>query len=85
MPLYAKELLSEVVPFMASNLKNLWLIVIGVGHSLGQVVYSLPLAPCESVNIAVIDWSLQDTTVRTDDRRATETLFMNLAGFFLEP
>ena len=38
----------------------------GYGHSLGEIVYSLPLAPCESVNLAVIDWSRQDVATRTD-------------------
>jgi Carbohydrate-binding module family 5/12 len=45
-----------------------------VGHSLGQVVYSLPLAPCESVDIAVIEWSRQDTAVRRETDTVTEQL-----------
>ena len=35
-----------------------------LGHSLGQLVHSLPLAPCESVNIAVVDWSRTDSATR---------------------
>ena len=43
-------------------------------HSLGQVIYSLPLAPCESVDLALIDWSRQDTLVRQDTVVETESL-----------
>jgi hypothetical protein len=37
---------------------------IPLGHSLGQNVYSLPLAPCVSVNLAMIGWSRHDTILR---------------------
>ena len=30
---------------------------IPIGHALGQILYSFPLAPGESVNFAVIDWT----------------------------
>ena len=46
-----------------------------LGHSIGQIVYSLPLAPCESVNVAMIDWSRQDTILREDRVQAREALF----------
>jgi GH25 family lysozyme M1 (1,4-beta-N-acetylmuramidase) len=46
-----------------------------LGHSLGELLYSLALAPCESVNIAVIDWSREDTAERRDDVRSSEALF----------
>ncbi len=45
-----------------------------LSHSLGEIVYSLPLAPCESVNLAVIDWSRTDVAVRTDNISAREQL-----------
>jgi len=45
-----------------------------LGHSLGQVVYSLALAPGESVDIAVIEWSRSDTAVRRDTVTETEQL-----------
>lgn len=45
-----------------------------LGHSLGKISYSLPLAPCESVDIAVIDWSRSDEAVRTDQATSTENL-----------
>src|SRR5713226_10753680 len=37
--------------------------------SLGQLQYSLPLAPGESVNLAVIDWSRRDKAARTEDTK----------------
>jgi N-acetyl-anhydromuramyl-L-alanine amidase AmpD len=45
-----------------------------IGHGLGRVVYSLPLAPCESVRIAVIDWRRQDEVSRDEDTSLVETL-----------
>lgn len=43
-------------------------------HSLGTVLYSLALAPCESVNIAVIDWSRKDEITRSDTIVSQESL-----------
>lgn len=45
-----------------------------LGHSLGEIKYSLPLAPGESTQLAVIEWSRLDTASRADDVRATEFL-----------
>lgn len=45
-----------------------------LGHSLGQIAYSLPLAPCESVNLAMIDWSRQDAIQRDDSIQSRELL-----------
>jgi len=45
-----------------------------LGHSLGEIKYSLPLAPGESVQLAVIEWSRDDLSSRTDRIRATEFL-----------
>jgi hypothetical protein len=43
-----------------------------LGHGLGRVVYSLPLAPCESVKVAVIDWGRQDEVARYEDMSVSE-------------
>lgn len=43
-----------------------------LGHSLGEILYSLPLAPGESVKLAVIDWSWESTTQRTEQTALTE-------------
>jgi hypothetical protein len=48
-----------------------------LGHALGQVVYSLPLAPGESVNIAVIDWARKSEDTRTEDLSVKEQLLHN--------
>jgi GH25 family lysozyme M1 (1,4-beta-N-acetylmuramidase) len=45
-----------------------------LGHSLGEIKYSLPLAPGETIQLAVIDWSRGDRASRTDRIRATEFL-----------
>ncbi len=45
-----------------------------LGHALGEIQYSLPLAPGESVKLAVIDWSWASTTQRTEDTKLTEQL-----------
>lgn len=45
-----------------------------LGHSLGEIKYSLPLAPGESTQLAVIEWSRDDLASRTDQIRATEFL-----------
>lgn len=45
-----------------------------LGHSLGEIRYSLALAPGEATEIAVVDWSRQDQASRTDDITSTEYL-----------
>jgi hypothetical protein len=48
-----------------------------LGHSLGQIQYSLPLAPGESVNLAVIDWTRRDDAQRTEHTTVDEQLVHN--------
>jgi hypothetical protein len=43
-----------------------------LGHSLGEIQYSLPLAPGESVKLAVIDWSWDSLTSRDEKTKFTE-------------
>ena len=45
-----------------------------LGHSLGRLLYSLPLAPCESVNLAVIDWSRKEEARRDEILALQESL-----------
>jgi len=45
-----------------------------LGHSLGQILYSMPLAPGESVNLAVIDWTRRDDAQRTERTTVDEQL-----------
>ncbi|OAI10634.1 hypothetical protein A1507_21575 [Methylomonas koyamae] len=48
-----------------------------LGHSLGQIQYTLPLAPGESVNLAVIDWTRKDVGERSEFTKETEQLQHN--------
>lgn len=45
-----------------------------LGHSLGEIQYSLPLAPGESVKLSLIDWSWDSSTTRTEDTKVSESL-----------
>lgn len=45
-----------------------------LGHSLGEIQYSLALAPGEATKIAVVDWSRTDDIRRKDVIRAREAL-----------
>ncbi|WP_200379229.1 hypothetical protein [Rubrivivax gelatinosus] len=45
-----------------------------LGHSLGEILYSLPLAPGETVRLAVIDWSWDSRTQRDESTRLTEEI-----------
>ncbi len=46
-----------------------------LGHALGSIIYSTALAPCESVNLAVIDWSRRDLATRQDQIVSQEGLY----------
>jgi len=48
-----------------------------LGHSLGQIIYSLPLAPGESVNLTVIDWTRRDEAQRKERTTVDEQLVHN--------
>ncbi len=45
-----------------------------LGHSLGEILYSLPLAPGETVKLAVIDWSWDSLTRRDETTKLTEEI-----------
>ena len=49
-----------------------------VGESLGTILYSLPLAPCESVKIAIIEAERSDEAARSDAIDARESLTHSL-------
>lgn len=48
-----------------------------LSHGLGQVLYSLTLAPCESVNLAVIDWTREEQAARDEETGVAENLVHN--------
>ena len=51
---------------------------IPIGHSLGQILYTFPLAPGESVNFAVIDWTRRDSALRNEATKLDESLVHEL-------
>ncbi|HWP34781.1 MAG TPA: hypothetical protein VNM66_04215 [Thermodesulfobacteriota bacterium] len=61
-------------PILEADLLEFRQIWYPTGHSLGEIVYSLPLAPCESVNLAVIEWARTDTAMRTEAIVSREAL-----------
>lgn len=58
------------------SLKQVWR---ADGYSLGDLVYSLPLAPAQKKEIAVIDWDRRTVTARLESRTATESLQANVS------
>lgn len=45
-----------------------------LGHSLGQIAYSLPLAPGEKVAVSIVDWTRRDAAVRNEQTKEAEDL-----------
>jgi Protein of unknown function (DUF4056) len=43
-------------------------------RGLGELLYSLPLAPCEQVKLAVIDWSRDEESTRREELFSSERL-----------
>ncbi|MCH8622179.1 papain-like cysteine protease family protein [Undibacterium sp. TS12] len=48
-----------------------------LGHTLGKLVYTLPLAPGEITNISIVDWSRKSVDSRFDDLSVAEQLMHN--------
>ena len=48
-----------------------------LGHTLGQLLYSLPLAPGETTKMAVIDWARKSVDSRSEDLTVKEQLAHN--------
>jgi hypothetical protein len=49
-----------------------------VGATLGDIVYSLPLAPGETVQLATVEWNRRDRLTRTDSITSLEHLHHDL-------
>jgi len=49
------------------------------GYSLGDLLYSLPLAPCQEKQIAIIDWDRAEKGVRSEAQIASEELYAGLS------
>ncbi|HCO86052.1 MAG TPA: hypothetical protein DIT95_21335, partial [Arenibacter sp.] len=44
------------------------------GYSLGDLLYSLPLAPCQEKQIAIVDWDRSEVGARTEAQIVSEEL-----------
>jgi hypothetical protein len=49
------------------------------GYSLGDLLYSLPLAPCQKKQIAVIDWDRRESAARLETLEERELLSAHLS------
>lgn len=49
------------------------------GYSLGELVKSLPLAPGQKKQIAIVDWDRRDTATRSESEDAAESLVAELS------
>lgn len=58
------------------TLKQVWR---ADGYSLGDLLYSLPLAPGQKKQIAIVDWERHDESVRRSRRSESEDLSATLA------
>lgn len=44
------------------------------GYSLGDLLYSLPLAPCQEKQIAIVDWDREELSSRSEAQTVTEAI-----------
>jgi hypothetical protein len=68
---YFKTPVPEIRLGYITKMSQKW---INVGTHLGEIIHSLPLAPGESRNIAVIDWKRKQATRRKEDTEVSEEL-----------
>lgn len=69
-----EPLVSQAVTVAHGRLLTIRQVWRADGYSLGDLLYSLPLAPLQKKNIAVVDWGRTDAFSRTDDLTASESL-----------
>lgn len=48
------------------------------GYSLGDLLYSLPLAPCQEKQIAIIDWDREERGARTEQEAVSDSMTASL-------
>ncbi|MFT5819552.1 MAG: hypothetical protein ACI8ZM_000777 [Crocinitomix sp.] len=58
------------------HIKQIWR---ADGYSMGDLLYSLPLAPCQKKQIAIFDWGRSETAGRTESLTAEESLTSHLS------
>ena len=49
------------------------------GYSLGDLLYSLPLAPCQEKQIAIVDWDREERAARSEGQTVAESLSAGLS------
>ncbi|AKB28767.1 hypothetical protein MSSIT_2048 [Methanosarcina siciliae T4/M] len=49
------------------------------GYSLGDLLYSLPLAPCQEKQIAIVDWDREERSARSEAQTVTEALVAGIS------
>jgi len=49
------------------------------GYSLGDLLYSLPLAPCQEKQIAIIDWDREENARRSEYQNVSESLSSDMS------
>jgi competence ComEA-like helix-hairpin-helix protein len=58
------------------NFKQEW---VADGYSMGDLLYSLPLAPGQKKQVAIVDWERRESAERTEELTETEALRANLS------
>ncbi len=61
-------------PYRAAYIDEYKVTWSALGHSLGEIRYRIPLAPGESVKLAVIDWSWDSIAKRDEKTELTEDI-----------
>lgn len=64
--------------YRTGELHHYELIWFPLNHGLGQVLYSLTLAPCEAVRLAIVDWTRTEEAARTDQINLIDNLTHSL-------
>jgi hypothetical protein len=58
------------------HLKQIWR---ADGYSLGDLLYSLPLAPCQKRQVAIVDWGRTEETRHSDETLAADSVAASLS------
>jgi hypothetical protein len=64
--------------YKTGELHHYEMVWLPLNHGLGKVLYSLTLAPCEAVRIAVVDWSRSEEAGRTEQVSLSDDLVHSL-------
>ena len=64
--------------YKEGELHNYELVWQPINYGLGNILYSLTLAPCEAVRLAVVDWSREEEAGRSDSVRLADDLTHSL-------